>query len=174
MRGALIVAVALVTTVAAEGQVRVVRHGDDRLSGIREIDVVVTTQAATPAACTPDRATLQTAAVTALRQAGVRATVSDKAPSWFYSLVIDARSAGLGGSCATAISTELVAQVQGIPDADREASPGSWGSLLVGAMPLVRAIDLVTATAQEHDAMVTATLRTQVAAIAAKLRAANP
>jgi hypothetical protein len=170
----LLAVVALATTAAAEGQVRVVRYGADRLVGIRQVDVVMTIAAVPAGSCAPERAPLQSAAAVALRQAGLRATISEKAPSWFYSVIVDIASAGIGDSCATAISTQLVAQVEGIPEADRTAAPGTWGSLLVGEMPLLRVADLVTARAQEHDATVVAAVRAQVAAIAAKIRAANP
>lgn len=173
MRTILFVVAAMVATTAAEGQVRVVRYGDDRLVGIREVDVVVTTEDA-GAPCAADRAALQATAVVPLRQAGLRATTSDKAPSWYYSVVIHVVGHPTGPSCAVAISSELVAEVEGVPEADRSLAPGAWGSLLVGGMPLVRVTDLVSAPRGEHHAAAAAALTAQVAAIAARIRAVNP
>lgn len=171
-RGLVIAIVALLTTITS-AQVRVVRYGDDRLTGIREVDVLVTAGSSAPS-CATSVAAVQRRAVEALRRANVKATVSDKGRSWFHSIVIDIRSERSDDQCASAIAAELVAEVAGIPEVDRDAPDGTWGSLLVGAMPLVRDTALVIRPALEHDAAVQATVETQVASIASRIRSANP
>lgn len=176
MRHAVIVvtAAAIASHAAAvAGQVRVVRAGDDRLVGITQVDVVVVT--APPAGpCSLARQPLQAAAVSTLAAAGIPATVSEKGSSWFYSVTMDLTSAAAGDGCATAITIELIAQVQGVPDADAQRAPQSWGSLLVGAMPLIRVHDLVTTPAKEHDAAVARAVDRHIAALSARVRAVNP
>ena len=108
-----------------------------------------------------------------LRRAGVSATLSEVARSSPYSLVIEVHTAPAGELCASAIATEVVAEVSGIPEADRFAPPGRWGSLLVGAMPLLSEKALVIRNGVEHDAAVRGALEQQVAAMAARIRSAN-
>jgi hypothetical protein len=159
-----------VTSLAA--QTRVVRHGDDRLTGIDEVDVLLASAPA--AACAVASAPVQQRALRALREAGIRATISQSARSWHYSVVIDLRGQAAPGGCATAVVTELVAEVRGIPEADTRLSPGQWGSLLVGYMPLLRDTSLVIGPAVEHDAAVQDTVFAHVAAMAARIRGVNP
>jgi hypothetical protein len=157
---------------ASASQVRVVRYGDDRLTGITQVDVVVSITGDV-GRCPIDRARLQQAAVVTLRASQVEATVSEKASSWFYSVLVTAHAAAVGGSCACAISAELIAQVDGIPEADRHAAPGAWGSLLVGGLSLIRETAMVTSPAPEHPGPVETVLRAQIAAIGARISAAN-
>lgn len=154
------------------GQVRVVRSGDDRLAGIRAVDVLVT-QTETTATCALTTSSIQALAIDTLRTAGIQATLSQKARSTFYSVVIDIGSARREAICAADVTTELVAQVNGIPEADRWLAPGEWGSLLVGFMPLLHHNTLVIGPALEHDASVRHTVRAQVAAVADKIRSIN-
>jgi hypothetical protein len=170
-----LVAVAAVWYVAGmHAQVRVVRTGDDRLTGIHAVDVLVTVSGANSDGCAIHSAPLESLAVQEMRAAAVEATVSTKARSWFYSVTVDVRPQRVAGSCAVAITTELVAQVDGIPEADRYGSPGSWGSLLVGVMPLLRETALIAPAPGKRQAAVETAVRGHVAAFAAKLRAANP
>jgi hypothetical protein len=157
-----------------QGQVRVLRSGDDRLSGITAVDVLVDVAAADGQQCIVDRARAAGRAVVALRAARIEATVSDKAPSWFYSVLVDIHTTLVGASCVAAVSTELVAHVQGAPEADKLASPDRWGSLLIGPMSLLRENTLVTARPEEHDATVQKTVEAHVTTIATKIRAVNP
>lgn len=163
----------LVSVVTSAAQIRVVRDGDDRLHGIAEVDVLVEV-AAPVARCIVTLAALQATARDALRLAGVAATLSQKARSGFYSIVVHARSESAGTTCAAAVATELVAEVTAIPEADTAAAPGTWGSLLKGMMPLVRESALVITAPVAHDASVERTVRAQVAAIAARIRSVNP
>lgn len=154
-------------------QVRVVRYGDDRLTGINEVDLLVTGDVA-HGRCAVNRAAIERAAVQALTASKVKASVSGKARSFHYSIVTDVITREAGSGCASGITTELVAEVTGIPEADRAAAPGVWGSMLVGVMPLARDNALVIAPAVEHDSAVQRAIESQVAAIAARIRSANP
>ncbi len=166
--------VCLLASLATTGaQVRVVLYGDDRLKGITEVDVVVTVLGEA-AACAVSRPGLQTAAVGVLQGSRIRATVSEKASSWHYTVLMTVRKSPAGDGCASAVSTELVAQVEGFPEADKFAAPGAWGSILMGPMSLVRENDLVTSAPREHDATVQAAALAQVAALAERVRRANP
>jgi len=151
--------------------VRVVRYGDDRLRGITAVDVVTGDMRAN--GCGLTQATLQESAIAALRAAGVKASVSARASSWFYSVYVTAESSAANGRCVTAVSAELVAQVDGIPEADRFAAQDAWGSLLVGQMPLVRESALVSSGSAEHAARVVSTLGERVSEIGARIRAVN-
>jgi hypothetical protein len=165
------------------GQVRVVRHGDDRLAGITQVDVVVEIAGDLSGQCAMGRAAVAELAQAALREAGVKASLSEKASSWFYSVVIRVTTAAAspassqppvrGSVCVAFVETELVAQVAGFPEGDRNAT-GKWGSILIGQMPLVAKTDLVTGAPEEHDAAVRQAVRASVTLIATKLRAANP
>jgi hypothetical protein len=166
-------ALMLSTAAAAQTQVRVVRYGDDRLAGIQEVDVVVSMTSSEAPPCVPSRSPLQAIARDTLRSAGVKATVSEKASSWFYSLVLTLASTRVDGHCVTSLATELMAEVEGIAAADRDASPGAWGTLLVGHMPLSTAAELVTTPVSAHDVAVREAVRARVTSIAARLRLAN-
>src|SRR4029078_1864534 len=117
-------------------QVRVVRYGDDRLAGITTVDVVVILTGDETCGLRPGA--VQESAVAALRRAGIKATASAKASSWFHTVYLRLDSGIAANECVTAVETELVAQVQGIPEADKSAGPGAWGSLLVGELSLLR------------------------------------
>jgi hypothetical protein len=158
----------------ADGQVRVVLHGDDRLKGIAEVDVVVTVSGDVTGGCVVSRPALQTGATEVLRNARIKATVSEKASSWHYTVLVTVHKATAGEGCASAVTTELVAQVEGFPEADKFAAPDAWGSILMGPMSLTREIDLVTSGPREHDAAIQAAARAQVTALAERIRRANP
>jgi len=98
---------------------------------------------------------------------------SAKAISWFYTVYVTAESAAADGHCMTAVRGELMAQVNGIPDADRAAPQDTWGSLLVGEMPLVRQSVLVTSNQAEHASQVNDAVREQLTAIGARIRTVN-
>jgi hypothetical protein len=155
------------------GPVRVVRYGDERLEGITRVDVIVQ-QTGDAQACRVVKDVLQRTATAALAEAHVPASVSEKASSWFYSVQISITSSLTAGRCATSVWTELVAQVDGVPEADRYAAPGSWGSLLVGQLSLLRESAVVSSTPGDHQARVLSTLRVQAAAIGSRIKAANP
>ena len=156
----------------ATAQVRVVRHGDDRLVGIAEVDVLVSTETA-DRSCPVDIADARQLAVSVLRDGGVRASASQKARSWHYSVVVDIQTSAMAGPCASSVSSELVAEVAGVPEADKALAPGTWGSLLVGPMSLARETTLVISARVAHHASVRQAVAAQVAAIAARIRSAN-
>ena len=173
-RGVWAIGACLVASLAAaDGQVRVVLYGDDRLRGITEVDVVVTVLGKT-AACAVSRPALQTGAIDTLENSRLRATVSEKASSWHYTVLVAVHTSAAGEGCASAVTTELVAQVEGFPEADKFAAPGTWGSILIGPMSLTRENDLVTSGPREHDAAVQAAVRAQLTALAGRIRRANP
>ena len=120
-----LLALAMAATVAAAHaeQVRVVRDGDDRLTGVTSVDVVVSLSP-----------------VAALRKSG----------------------------------TELVGHVQGIPEADRDAPAGAWGSLLVGELSLARESTMNVSPPAAHAVQVEATVVEQLAAVGERMRRANP
>jgi hypothetical protein len=172
----LMTALLVATTVmsaTSQAPVRVVRYGDDRLTGIAEVDVVVRIDSRTAEVCTASRDLLQSTARDTLRQAGLTATISYKSSSWFYSVIVNVISARVDARCVASLTTELVAEVQGIPEADLGHPPGAWGSLLVGQMPLISASELVIVPLPEHDSAVRAAVRGQIAALATKLRMVN-
>ena len=172
MRALIAALVAAGMVEVASAQVRVVRYDDDRLRGITEVDVVVAV-AGDVERCGVSRVRLQQRTIDVLRESRLKATSSEKASSWFYSVLVSAHTAAVGSSCATAMTTELVAQVEGIPEADRYAPTGSWGSLLVGPLCLVRETAMATSAATEHAGSVDITLRAQLTAIGARISAAN-
>jgi hypothetical protein len=157
---------------SGDAQVRVVRRGDDRLRGIQTVDIVVRTPAATTA-CTVPRATLQDASVSALREAGLRATLSQAASSWFYTVEIELETLIAADRCVTSLTAELVAHVDGLPEADRGLPGNAWGSLLVGTMRLIRESGLIASSATEHAARATVELRDRLTAMGARIRKAN-
>jgi hypothetical protein len=158
----------------AHAQVRVILYGDDRLAGITEVDVVVTVTGDTTTQCTVSRPGLQTRAAETLRASHIRATVSEHASSWHYTVMVNVQNGRAGDRCVSALVTELVAHVEGFPEADKFAVPGTWGSILIGTMSLVRENDLVTSSPREHDAAVQAAAGAQVAVLADRIRRANP
>jgi hypothetical protein len=173
MNGRAAIAMTLFLVSDLTAQVRVVRYADDRLVGISEVDALVTVAGA-DAGCGVQRERLQTLVVHRLGTARIPATLSEKNRSSPFSLVVDLRVEQAGDLCVAAVTTELVAEVSGIPETDRQPADGNWGSLLVGYMPLVHDKALVIAPAIQHDAAVRSAVDTQVAAIAARIRSANP
>jgi hypothetical protein len=159
---------------ALAAQVRTVRRGDDRLVGIRELDVLIKSRSANTPACRLTVDAAQQRVVQVFRDRGLRATISEKAPSSPYSLVVDLPSERTSTGCATAVITELVADVTAIPDADASRQPGEWGSLLIGPMTLTRETALVIGSPVEHDAAVQHAILAQVTMVAARIRTANP
>jgi hypothetical protein len=170
---ALIAFLAFAAALPTQAQVRVVRYGDDRLSGIREVDVLVSKAADATSRCVSAEAPLAALARDVLQQSNIKATISEKTTSWFYSVVITVTSAVAGTRCAAALTTELLAEVQGMPEADRHVPAGTWGSLLVGHMPLIHLTGLVITPAEEHDAAVRDAVRARVTSIAERIRAAR-
>jgi hypothetical protein len=164
----------LLAEVTAAGQTRVVLYGDDRLAGIREVDVVVIVSDDSTARCPVTRSALQTSTIGILRASGIRATISEKASSWHHTVQVTVQTRAAGTGCASAVTTELATHVEGFPDADKVAPPGAWGSILVGPMTLVRENDLVTSAPREHDAAVQAAVGAQAAALGERVRRANP
>lgn len=156
---------------APAAQVRVVRHGDDRLAGIREVDVLV--DAAGDGACAPMPEPLQQAAVDALRQRGLGATVSEKAPSAFHSVVITVRTLPAAAACVAVVASELEVPVDGVPEEDRYLPPGAWGSLLIGSMRLLWEHALVETPPAARHTRLDAAVRTQMTAIASRILAAQ-
>lgn len=159
---------------AAQAQVRVIRSGEDRLTGINEVDLLVTLKGPGTAGCNVDVKPVQTSAVSVLRAAGLKVTTSDKARSWHYSIVVDVWTDGREAMCASAVTTELVAEVVGVPEADKAAPPGRWGSMLIGFMPLARENGLVIGAAVTHDAAVRQQVFAQLSTLAARIRLVNP
>ena len=172
-RAVIAVALSIVCCDVIAAQVRVVRYGDDRLYGITEVDVIVATPPEPHAMCQAAPSSWPRPALTALRSAGIKATHSLKARSSPYSVVIEVRIAAAASGCAATVTTELVAGVSGIPDADSARPPGEWGSLLVGFMPLTHETALVISSAVEHDASVQRVIEAHVASIAARIRSVN-
>jgi hypothetical protein len=167
----LFVSVALSSQV--EAQVRVVRRGDDRLRGVRSVDIVVTHASASDRECAVATQALEEGAVTALQATGLRGTVSAKAPSWFYTVEIEVRSRRADESCVTSLSADLVAHVDGWPEADRGLPANAWGSLLVGTMRLIHEAALVSAPPARHATHVTQELHARLTAIGERVRRAN-
>jgi hypothetical protein len=155
------------------GPVRVVRYGDERLKGITRVDVVVH-ETGDVHACRVVKDGLQRTATAALAEAQVATSISEQASSWFYSVQVNTTSVLMEGRCATSVWTELVAQVDGMPEADRYAPPGTWGSLLVGQLSLLRESGVVSSTIGDHQTRVLSALRVQAAAIGGRIKAANP
>ena len=61
-----------------------------------------------------------------LQDVGLKATVSERSSSWFHTVRTTLRTSADGEHCATSVTTELLAQAQGIPEADYY-SPTSVG-----------------------------------------------
>ncbi|MBA3269558.1 MAG: hypothetical protein H0T71_03535 [Acidobacteria bacterium] len=177
MRSLLVAAfiVARLMVAALEGgsaQVRVVRSGDDRLRGITQVDVVVAADGDVKR-CAVERGRVQRAAVETLRGSRLDATVSEKARSWFQSVLISTHTAAVNGSCVTALRTELVAQVHGIPEAEQQLPPDAWGSLLVGPLSLICETAMVTSPVTEHMRLVDTAVRARLTAIGDRISAAS-
>ena len=169
----LFVGLLLGQAVAAGGHVRVVRYGDDRLIGIAAVDVVVDPVRAEAARCGVTREALQQIAMETLGTTGLKASISEKASSWHYTIYVTASPVISDGHCATGLVTELMAQVEGIPAADRQAPAGQWGSLLVGQLTLIRHNGIVSSRASAHAADVRSVLREHLLAIATRVTTAN-
>jgi hypothetical protein len=123
--------------------------------------------------CRLSKPPLQAGAIAVLTRHGLGATISEKASSWFYTVFVRTESVATAGRCVTALRTFLGTQVDGIPEVDRYATAGEWGSLLVGQLPLIDASALVESSAQDHPERVQAALRDQLTAIGARVAAAN-
>lgn len=163
----------VVSSTAADTQVRLVLRDDDRLRGIRSVDVVVNDTPDGEPRCRLDRGALQSAAVAALQGTGLRATVSDKASSWFHTVEVDVRTVAAGDQCVSALSADLVAHVDGLPEADRGLPPEAWGSLLIGTMRLARDSTIVAALPERHAGQVIDELRSRLTAIGERVRKAG-
>lgn len=163
----------LSANIAHAEQVRVVRSGDDRLKGIAAVDVVIDPVPADSVRCGITRDALQQITVKVLKSAGLKATLSEKSSSWFYTVYATASTVRSSGSCATSIVTELTAQVAGIPDAERNAQPGESGSLLVGQLTLIRHNGIVSSRASVHASHVRSVLSDHLSGIAQRVTAAN-
>ena len=168
-------AAALLLLLAAPlaAQVRIVRYGDDRLTGISAVDLLVTASAA-KGACRVSPDAITQMAVKELRARRIDTTVSERDRSSAYSVVIDIKTAESSGTCGASINSQLVAEVSAAPEADKELTVGAWGSLLIGGMALISENALVLSSALDHDAHVQRAIATQVGAIAARIRSANP
>ena len=170
---ALALLVGALIPIAASAQVRVVRRGDERLKGITSLDVVVTGLDAGIPPCGLEKGSLLRESARLLNGPGLRATISERASSWFYTVVIDVRSTLTAGRCATALSTDLVAHVDGIPEADRAAPPEAWGSLLIGDLTLIHDLAVIQSDPSGHPAAIDASLRKQISSIGERIRLAN-
>jgi hypothetical protein len=170
----LIIVVVLVgDAVAHAAQVRVVRYGDDRLTGITAVDVVIDPVRAEAGRCGVTRDTLQQLVLDTLGSTGLKASISEKASSWHHTIYVTASNVISDGHCATGMVTELMAQVEGIPVADKELPAGQWGSLLVGQLTLIRHNGIVSSRASAHAADVRSVLREHLLAIATRVTTAN-
>ena len=158
---------------AAEAQVRELRHGEDRLKGITAVDVAIDPVSADAARCGIARVRLQEAAMETLTAAGLRATLSAKASSWFYTVYATVSSVRSGGQCSSSVVTELTAQVQGIPEADRQVPADRLGALLVGQLTLIRHNGIVSSRAAAHTGQVRALLREHLTDIARRVAIAT-
>jgi hypothetical protein len=154
-------------------QVRVVRYGDDRLEGISAVDVVIDPLRTDAARCGVTREALQPFILSTLQSTALKATISEKASSWHHTVYVTASTVISDGHCATSVVTELMAQVEGIPAAERDAPPGHWGSLLVGQLTLIRHNGIVSSRAAAHAADVRSVLRDHLVAIGTRVITAN-
>ena len=170
---ALTLIISALVLLTANAQVRVVRRGDERLKGISSVDVVVTGLDAGTAACGLDKPSLLRESARRLNSPGLRATISERASSWFYTLTVDVRSTLTAGRCATAVATDLIAHVDGIPEADRHGPPEEWGSLLVGGITLIHDLAVVQSDRAGHATAVAASLAKQISSIGERIRLAN-
>ena len=157
----------------ASAQVREVRQGDDRLKGISAVDVAIDPVSEEAARCGITREMLQKTAVDTLAGAGLKASLSEKASSWFYTVYATVSSLTSGRQCSSSVVTELTAQVAGIPEADRHAAPDKSGSLLVGQLTLIRHNGIVSSRTAGHAGDVRSLLREHLTGIARRIAAAN-
>jgi hypothetical protein len=153
--------------------VREVRRGDERLRGVEAVDVLIASFKGAVDRCRIMREDLQRDAKQTLIGGGVPATISERSSSWFYTIAVTVHTAAAGDRCVTALGTELMTHVEGIPEVDRYATAGTWGSLLVGQLSLIDLSDLIESAAAEHATVVRSALREQLAAIARRIVAAN-
>ena len=77
------------------------------------------------------------------------------------------------GRCVTALRSRLLTQVDGVPESDRFATGGEWGSMLVGEMALIEDSALVESAAGDHAERVQRAMRAQLLAIGGRVKAAN-
>jgi hypothetical protein len=157
-------AVLLVMQATTAAQIRVVRSGDSRLVGISMVDVVVETRASPDAKsqrCLPPRDELGRLAVATLSAATLKATLSDRASSWFHTVYVLGHATLVDGTCVNAI-----------PDADTQRPSGQWGSLLRGDLSLTRDGVLVSSPPSDPSPLLDA-LRGQLTRIARRVAAAN-
>ena len=154
-------------------QERVVRQGDDRLKGIAAVDVTIDPVPADGAKCGITRELLQKTAIGALKAGGLNATLSKKAVSSPHTVYATVSSVRLAGQCATSVVTELTAQVEAIPEADRNAPAGKPGSLLVGQLTLIRHNGIVSSRVAVHASSVWTLLREHLTDIATRIASAN-
>jgi len=166
--------VTLVATIGVtSAQVRVVRYGDDRLSGIRHLDILVDGPTAVAGACSLAVAPIQQAAVSAVTETGLKASVSEKASSWFHTVVIGVRSLALSDQCMISLNVELLAHVEAMPLGDRQEPRTEWGSLLMGQMALLRSSGLLPSSIAARQQIVNSATRSAVIDIARRVRAAQ-
>jgi hypothetical protein len=168
-------AVLLVMQATTAAQIRVVRSGDSRLVGISMVDVVVETRASPDAKsqrCLPPRDELGRLAVATLSAATLKATLSDRASSWFHTVYVLGHATRVDGTCVTALETDLRTAVNAIPDADTQRPSGQWGSLLRGDLSLTRDGVLVSSPPSDPSPLLDA-LRGQLTRIARRVAAAN-
>jgi hypothetical protein len=153
--------------------VRVIRRGDERLRGVSAVDVVVDLSAAS-ASCGLSRPRLQDDVRTRLVGRGLRASISEKASSWFYTVSLALDTLVVHDRCVTSVRVQLSTPVDAIPEIDRYATSGQWGSLLVGQLPLIESSKLIESPADEHPRRVRMLLDEQLDALAGRVAAANP
>ncbi len=168
-------AAALLTLAAVPlgAQVKIVRYGDDRLTGITAVDVLVT-GTSSDNTCRVSRGAIIQIAREELRASGIDTSVSDKARSSAYSVVIHVETAESDATCGTSVNTQLVAEVSAVPEADKQLPAGRWGSLLIGGMALTSENALVLSRMLDHDAHVQRAIAKHVVGIATRIRSANP
>ena len=153
--------------------VRVIRRGDDRLKGIDTVDVLVNELGDDSVTCGISRPALQQAAVSALVASGVKATVSEKASSWFFTVHVTVQTARIDDRCATSVHTELRTRVDAIPEIDRYATNGEWGSLMIGELSLIELSAIAGSPRSNHAAQIQDIVQNQVAIIGSRIRTAN-
>ena len=159
--------------VPVAAQVREVRQGENRLKGITTVDVAADPVSADAARCGIARVQLQKTALETLAAAGLKVTLSDKASSWFYTVFVTVSSVRSAGQCSSSVITELTAQVQGIPEADRQVPAEKLGALLVGQLTLIRHNGIVSSRPAAHPGDVQSLLREHLTDIARRVALAN-
>ena len=169
------VTLAALSSLAAAGyqQGREIRQRDDRLKGITAVDVTIDPVPADAARCGITRELLQKTALQVLRETGLKATLSEKASGSYYTVYAMVASVRLAGQCASSVVTELTAQVEGVPEAERHAPSGQPRSLLVGQLTLIRHNGIVSSRIAAHAGPVQSLLREHLTGIATRIAAAN-